>query len=97
VVTRVPTKYSQQIHSPDILIRPNSCYLARLKVVLNSGAVMAFALDKATEKRVGDPVYVAHVPDGTARQAQWSFLSGWVSHIQLVLAEGNLLPAVSPL
>jgi hypothetical protein len=94
-VTSGSSKYAQQIHSPDIPIQPNSCHLARIKVGLKAGAVMAFAQDKVTGKRVGDPVYVAHVPDGTAYQVQWRFISGSVTNIQLVLADGNLQPAVS--
>jgi len=53
---------------------------------------MAFALDKAAGKRVGGRIYVAHVPYCNARDLQWRFLSGSVSNIQFVLADGNVGP-----
>jgi Glycosyl hydrolase family 10 len=90
-----PVKYTYQVRSPETPIRPNTCYLARVKINLRSGSVMVFALDKATEKRVGDPVYVAHVPNGIADEVEWRFVNGTASSVQLLLAGGNLKPTVS--
>ena len=62
---------------------------------LTRGSVMFFAVDTATGKKVGDVVYIAHVPDSSVREVRNRFLTGASESIQLLFADGNLQPAIS--
>ena len=94
-ITSQPTKYAYQLRSPDFPVAPGTCYIGRLKINLKQGAVMFFAVDKATGQRLGDPVYIAHAPDGVAHESQVRFPSGSARDAQLILAAGNGQPATT--
>jgi hypothetical protein len=98
VAVCIEVGWEKHIHSKfTSWILPNTqtpAILLSQKVGLQAGAVMAFALDKAAGKRVGGRIYAAYVPYYNSRDLQWRFLSGPVSNLQLVLADGNPQPAV---
>lgn len=94
-ITSEPGKYTYQLRSPAIDVGTGSCYVARISLNPEDGGAMLFAVDKATEKRVGEPVYMAFVPDGRQHESYVRFHTGSTRSIHLIIANANLVPAVS--
>jgi hypothetical protein len=94
-VTSKPAKYTYQLRSPAIPVQNGGCYSAKISLNLEEGAAMLFAVDPFTEKRVGEPVYMAFVPDGQQHESNLRFKAGSAQSIQLIIANANLSPAVS--